>query len=73
MFSKKIRQIRHSMGLPIEVFASSVGVTGRTVQNWENSSTTPSALMYRDICKMYQDFKKQKKLSGEIEKTAFAA
>lgn len=73
MFGKKIRQIRHSMGLSIEAFGALVGVTGRTVQNWENSSTTPSALMYRDICKIYQDFKKQKKLSGRNKEAALAA
>jgi transcriptional regulator with XRE-family HTH domain len=68
MLSKRIRQMRHSMGLSMEKFANLVGVTERSVQNWENSSTAPSALVYNDMCKIYKDFKKQKKVSAEMKK-----
>lgn len=53
--AEEIRQIRLSAGLSQRVFASAMGVSGKTVEAWEAGRNTPSGSSRRMLSMMKHD------------------
>jgi len=44
MTGKEIREIRFKLGMTQEQFARAIGVTSKSVKQWENNKQSPSPL-----------------------------
>lgn len=48
-----LKALRANMNLTQEAAASQIGVTKRTLQNWESNVTSPTASQLMKICEVY--------------------
>lgn len=53
MFSKRIKELRLSLGLNQVQFGSELNVTKQTISNWENDNIQPSIDMLLKITRRY--------------------
>lgn len=56
-YASLIREIRKRMGLNAREFGSLIGVSGRTVENWEQGRRNPSKSALLLIKKIMEDVK----------------
>jgi len=53
---KKIQAFRRSVGLRTDEFGALYGVSGRTVESWEQGRRNPGAFVRRDLEKKIRKF-----------------
>ena len=53
MLSKRIKELRISLGLNQVQFGKSLNVTKQTISNWENDNIQPSVDMLLKIVRLY--------------------
>ena len=48
------KAMRVNANLTQKAVADALGITERTLQNWENGVSAPDAVQFANICKLYQ-------------------